>query len=390
MNAALVMQLVDEGKIALEDPVLKHVPDLRTRDMAALRRISCAMLLNHTSGINCEWLREYGPDQERIEDSIARCAGVGQLFAPGEETSYCNMGSVIAGYLVQKARGKSWYTLMKTHLYEPLGLQHALVDVLEVPRFRASVGDLTDATTGKLVQTTRPFLAPSFAPAGSTQMMSAADLVTFARALLDGGVGSNGKRVLSAASASRMTRPTAEFVPIGHEVTKVGLGWMIELGVLSHGGGGPGVSSQLYADPKSGRVAALLTNCDRGDALHAEFLEPLVRSWTGLKSETLQRISAPLDSKPYVGTYESNADRYVIVPHEGALGMRTEDLIDTYDNSPGEEATLTTLYPVGNDTFQGVPDASGRPGRTVRFVRPDARGKMRFLASWDRLLVRVS
>jgi CubicO group peptidase (beta-lactamase class C family) len=391
MNAALVMQLVDEGKIALEDPVLKHLPDLRTRDMEALRRVSCAMLLNHTSGINCEWLREYGPDQERIEDSIARCAGVGQLFAPGEETSYCNMGSVIAGYLVQKARGQSWYTLMKTHLYEPLGLQHALVDVLEVPRFRASVGDLTDAATGKLVQTTRPFLAPSFAPAGSTQMMTAGDLVTFGRALLDGGVGSNGTRILSAASALRMTRPTAQFVPIGNEVTKVGLGWMIVPGgVLNHGGGGPGVSSQIYADPKSGRVAALLTNCDRGDALHARFLEPIVRSWTGLKPVPLQRQPGPVDAKPYAGTYESNADRYVIVPHEGALAMRTQDLIDTYDNSAGEGGPLTALYPVGNDTFQGDPDSRGGSGRIVRFVRPDAQGKMRFLASWDRLLARVS
>src|SRR2546426_5303273 len=53
MNTTLMMQLVDEGKIALKDPVLKHLPELRLRDLQALKRITCAMLVNHTSGINC-------------------------------------------------------------------------------------------------------------------------------------------------------------------------------------------------------------------------------------------------------------------------------------------------------------------------------------------------
>ena len=128
MNTTLMMQLVDEGKIALEDPVLKHLPELRLRDMQALKRITCAMLVNHTSGINCDWLPEYGPDQERIVDSINRCADLEQLHAPGEATSYNNMATVIAGYLTQKMRGESWYTLVKKRIYEPLGMRHALVD----------------------------------------------------------------------------------------------------------------------------------------------------------------------------------------------------------------------------------------------------------------------
>jgi CubicO group peptidase (beta-lactamase class C family) len=388
MTATLLMQLVDEARISLDDPVHRHLPELRLRDTQALQDITCRMLVNHTSGIDGEWLPEYGPDQERIVDTIDRCAGLGQLYPPGEEASYCNIATVIAGYLVQKVRGTSWYTLIKTRIYEPLRMRHALVDPLDVPRYRASVGDLTDAATGKAVQTTRPFLSPSFAPAGSTQMATAADLLIFARALLNGGLGEGGGRIVSAASARRMMEPTAEFASVAGSSLKVGLGWMISPGgVLRHGGGGPGVRSELCAHPASGRVAALLTNSDKGEALQAALLDPLVQSWTGLQpTKAPRRLTGPVDPGPYVGTYENNADRYMIAAREGGLALRTLDKLSTFDNSNPKRPD-TMLYPVGDDTFEGT--RSDGSNVALRFVRPDARGQMRFLATNEHLLARA-
>src|SRR5262249_44612454 len=146
-------------------------------------------------------------------------------------------------------------------IFEPLELRHSLADITELPRFRVSVGDQVDEG-GKLIQSTRPFLPLSFGPAGATTMMTAVDLVTFARALINGGVGVNGARILSEASASLMAKETTRFIsPL---TWRVGLGWMIlPGGVLYHGGGGPGVSSVLYAHPESGRAFALLTNCSK-------------------------------------------------------------------------------------------------------------------------------
>jgi len=393
MNATLVMQLVDEGRITLDDPLTKHLPEFRLRDMQALERITCGMLLNHTSGIDGEWLPEYGPDQERIVDTIHRCADLGQLFAPGEETSYNNVATVVAGYLAQQLFGESWYTLVKSRIYEPLGMQHALVYPLDVPRFRASIGDLTDASTGELVQTRRPFLAPSFAPAGSTQMASAVDLVTFALALLNGGVGTNGNRILSEESARRMMEPSAEFVPVGPSVNKVGLGWMIfPGGVVGHGGGGPGVRANLFAHPASGRAAALLTNCDKGLALLSAFLDPIVQSWTGIKPSKPSRqstASGPVDVAPYLGVYENNVDRYIITSIESGLALRVIDKIGTYDNS-AQDVPATSLFPVGNDTFEGEARRPGGADMVIRFVRPGPEGQMKFLATATHLLARVA
>ena len=180
-----------------------------------------------------------------------------------------------------------------------------------------------------------------------------------------------------------MQEPTAEFVTVGTEAKNVGLGWMIlPGGVLFHGGGGPGVQSSLYAHPASGRAAALLTNCDKGSRLVSEFLDPIVRTWTGLPAAAASRRIEVGDPGPYVGTYENNADRYVISADIAGLALRTYDKLNTYDNS-NQERPVTLLFPVGNDTFENA-------SRAVRFVRPDGTGKFRFLASWDRLLARTA
>src|SRR5207248_3576195 len=61
-NATVVMQLVDEGQIDLDGPVLRYLPDLRLKDSKALQEITVKMLLNHTSGIDGEGLPDYGHD----------------------------------------------------------------------------------------------------------------------------------------------------------------------------------------------------------------------------------------------------------------------------------------------------------------------------------------
>jgi CubicO group peptidase (beta-lactamase class C family) len=392
MNAVLMMQLVDEGQLALDDLAVTHVPDLRLRDREALQRITCGMLLNHTSGINGEWLPEYGPDEERIVDAIGRCGELDQLHAPGEATSYCNIATVIAGYITQRLRGESWYTLVKSRIYQPLGMDHALVDPVEIPRFRCSIGDVTDRRTGKLVQARRPMLAPSFAPAGATQMTTASDLVTFARALLAGGVGANGARILSADTTARMCAPTAQFfTPDGWQM---GVGWMIlPGGVLYHGGGGRGVCSFLYTHPASGRTLALLTNCDQGNALKVAIADPIVESWTKSKPADRQRLTGTVNPAPYVGVYQNNLAQCEVSVREGGLALRIGttsatmgDLFDT------EYSLAATLHPLGDHLFEAEYVTPGMKQLTgeFRFVLPGADGRMRFVATGPRLLKRAS
>ena len=103
-NATLVMQLVDEGRLELGRPAIEYVPDLRLLgDMEAAHSITVEQLLNHTSG--SRWELTPGCRARRGDDREDRASLLPlpeQLHAPGAARSYCNAGTVIAGYLYQR------------------------------------------------------------------------------------------------------------------------------------------------------------------------------------------------------------------------------------------------------------------------------------------------
>ncbi|MYE14855.1 MAG: beta-lactamase family protein, partial [Gemmatimonadetes bacterium] len=253
-NTTLLMQMVDDGLVDLSAPVSTYLPELRIADPDHLARITVGMLVNHTSGIDGEMVPEQGHDEETIEKAIPRFANMGKIHEPGADTSYCNTATVIAGYLCQRIRGRSWYDLMKERIFQPLGLEHSAVLPEDALLHRASVGHFTSPETGEPVRTSFAFLPISFAPAGATTMMSPADLVTFAAAHMADGTGLNGTAILSPESARAMRTETTRGRGEGSPVA-FGLGWMLsEGGFVSHGGGGPGILATLIARP-GGNVA---------------------------------------------------------------------------------------------------------------------------------------
>ena len=212
-------------------------------------------------------------------------------------------------------------------------------------------------------------------------MTSAADLVTFGRAMVNGGVGPNGARILSAASAARMGRSTtAAFA--GLPDMRVGLGWLLlPGGVLTHGSGGPGVRSVLYAHPGSGRVVVLLTNCDKYGPLQTAVIDPILESWTGIKKRIQARENGSVESKPYEGVYENNIQRLKVFCRDAGLYLRLSTSERLHDNSPiGDEQPATRLYPLGNHAFEAEAKTHGLMNFDVRFVQPAPDGRMQFLA----------
>ncbi len=379
LNTTLFMQLVDDGLIQLDDPVTKYLPGLKLATAGALEKITCRMLVNHTNGIDFD-APPYNPhDEERIVDAIDRCASMTNAFSPGEATSYSNIGTVIAGHLTQTVRGKGWYELMQEKIFEPLGLTHSLADVSLVPRFRVSIGDQV-TPDGKLVQSARPFLPLSFAPAGATVMMTASNLVTFARALLNGGEGVNGVRILSKQSAALMAKATAKFASPANQI---GLGWMIlPGGVLWHGGGGPGVFSELYAHPGSGRAFAVLMNCSRGRVFESTIIDPILSSW-GAATPPAQPQPAPEDLTPYEGVYQNSLFGLRVYGEKGRLFLRSSLRVAIYETDMSDQPASELIH-LGEGRFKSA--SMGEIG----FVNPDAGGRMQGVGVGYRVLMRCA
>jgi CubicO group peptidase (beta-lactamase class C family) len=389
LNATLVMQLVDEGRVDLDQPVVQYLPELELADREARDLITVRMLLNHTSGIDGSWLPDYGHDEETIDRAIQRCVHLGQLFRPGTDWSYCNVAPVIAGYLVQKLRQRSWYQVMRERIFEPLALQHAATSPEEALLYRASVGHYLDPATGRLTRTPFAFGPLSFAPAGSTLMLSAHDVVRFAQTHIALGATADGGRILSASSAAHMRQVSVNNKGKGYTFDlDMGLGWMLPApGLLHHTGGGPGVLSVLYAHPRSGRAAAVLTNSAHGWRLANELLTEWLRSVGSFKPFGVVDIQVPsqaihIDADRYVGTYEDVLTRYRVGSDAGGLTLLRQKKFVDCENLSTDESLPARLMPLGNERFllesrgteEELPAA-----RVFTFRSPDSTGRMHYL-----------
>jgi hypothetical protein len=218
-------------------------------------------------------------------------------------------------------------------------------------------------------------------------MLSAKDLATFALAHVNDGVGSNGTRLLSAASARRMRRQTAAWRGVGGG--GFGLGWMtMEKEIVGHDGGGPGIVSWLYADPAAKTVAAILTNAAHGGPVADEITAPLYEAAgakaLGAEYDDLEKQATDtrVDPRPYAGDYESVTLVIRVIPHEEGIALRVRGKVRFYETDILEESPLFPLRPIRDGHFttgQGF----------VTFLNQGADGRMEHIASRRRLLKRT-
>jgi len=389
LTATLVMQLVDEGRIGLDQRVVELIPDFALGDSPAARALTVRMLLNHTSGIDADLLPDAGPDRERIEDAVVRFRDAGQLFAPGSDCSYSNPGAVIAGYLAERVHGRSWYALVREQILQPLGMGESALTPAEAILRRASVGHRHDSVTGKAITVERAFLPFSYAPAGASLMMSARDLLKFVvMHVHDGEPAADARQIVSAAGARAMRETSAQFWGPARD-RRVGLGWMLtDQNVVTHSGGGPGVACCAFGDAARDFAAVVLTNSDRGAAAQAEIIGPIAKALCGLDlfpQAAAAAVPDTFDAGPYVGTYASSLLSIRIEPQpQGLLAhLNTAFSIPGYDALP----PVLPLQPIGAHRF-AVRDLT-QLGQALAFGRlRDGRFQFASMGSPARLLRR--
>ena len=365
LNATLLMQLVDAKLVSLEAPVAKYLPLLRIRDERALRTITVEQLVNHTSGIDANLLPDAGHDEETIERTVERFAGAEQMHDPGAARSYCNAGTVIAGYLCQKLTGTSWYDLLKVRIFAPLEMEHAAVLPEDALLHRYSVGHVVDTQSGLTKRTGRAFLPLGYAPAGSTAMMSASSLLSFVRAHIAGGRAANERRILSSESADKMRVLSGNVS--GYSCFDGGIGWLLlPGGLVHHGGGGPGILSWLVAYPPSQTIVVVLTNAENGFKAVNDVIGPIFASRFGVVPFPAPRAIAlgpEFEFSEYTGVYENNTTSHHVRAQEGRLFWSARAKADYADASSLEERAPIPLEVGENGMFFS-------DGLTIRFTPP--------------------
>jgi CubicO group peptidase (beta-lactamase class C family) len=262
-TAVAFMMLADEGKVSLDDPVAKYIPQMsnlwvtesNTNDTLVLKRqtrpITLRHLLSHTSGLPfltpmlTADLASQPLDQQVLSFTMNPLE-----FQPGEGYRYSNQGINAAGRVIELAGGMPYETFLRKRIFEPLGMK----DTTFFPT-RRQVGRLAkcygpDKETGGLKEAPLPFMRPPFdrpgrhPEPGGGLFSTGADLARFCRMLLNGGVHS-GERLLSEAAFAELTK-----IQTGQPKHKYGLGFAVDQdgrGAFGHGGAA-GTNMTVYPE----------------------------------------------------------------------------------------------------------------------------------------------
>jgi CubicO group peptidase (beta-lactamase class C family) len=364
-TATLIMQLAEAGELELDAPVRRYVPSFKLAVPGA-DEITIRQLLTHTSGIQGDHFTDYGRGDDAVARYVASLAELDLVHRPGQLFSYCNSGFVLAGYVAEQLTGQPYHQLLRERICDPLGLRSVTVVAEEMVAHRCAVGHVP-GDDGAPVVPPVVLLGMSSAPAGSRTVATAADLVAFTRAQLDGATAPEGAPVLSAAGLRAMQEPQVTRPSLVDAPLSQGLGWRMAdwdgLKVIGHGGGTIGQLSFLEAIPERGLIVALVTNSDGGAALWRDLGRWLFAT---LADARMPEVPRPADPAPelalddYAGTYERLGARYEVTVADGQLVLSTA-ISGSIAEIPGNTAPPPKpLRPVDSHTFVGR-DSDGDP-----------------------------
>jgi CubicO group peptidase (beta-lactamase class C family) len=308
-TTSLVMQLVDDGLLDLDKPLLDYLPELVIADMEAAKALTTRHLLTHTAGFEGDIFTDTGRGEDAIEKYVATLTELPQLFAPGETFSYNNTAFVVLGRLVEVLRGKPYDEVLLERLAAPLGLERVSPSPYEAILHRAATGHVAD-DDGAMRPAATWALARSNAPAGSMLAMTATDLLGFVRMHLDEGTAADGTRILSAESVRAMQTRQVDLPRLSGMGDAWGLGWELfdtpQGTVIAHDGGTIGQAAFLRVVPEADVAIAMLTN---GGDVFGLFGDTVARLLTELTGVMLPERPVPpaepeqVDVSRYVGRY---------------------------------------------------------------------------------------
>lgn len=287
ITASALMMLVDEGKVNVDDPVEKYLPEFKGQWLAAesdkdhvlLRRplhpITVKNILTHTSGMAFSSAMEKPTlDLLRLRDAVRSNAMTPLTFEPDTEYRYANAGINTAGRIIEVVSGMPYEQFLEKRLIEPLGMKDTTFwpDAKQLRRLAKSYksdkdkNDLVETPVSQLRyplddHTRQPF------PAGGL-FSTAHDLARFCQMIAGDGV-FEGKRYLSEAVVKQMTSVQTGDIKInGNDATGYGFGWSVlkrpagdglSTGSFGHGGA---YKTTMWIDPEKHLVLILLRHHD--------------------------------------------------------------------------------------------------------------------------------
>lgn len=275
-TTTVILQLVQEGKLALGDPASKYRPDVPNGDAITLEQMLTMRsgLFNYTETLELNSAMDKEPQRAwKPEELLALAFAHPPYFPPGQGFHYSNTNTVLLGLIAEKVEGKPLGDLFKERIFEPLGLKGTVFPEISsnsIPEphphgyfYGDNVLTMTnpalpedmqkEALAGTLAPNDVTDVNPSWAWAAGSGISTAADLLTLGEALV------NGKLLKPDLQQKRLdsVTPTNPNNPSG---ASYGLGIAKFGNLYGHTGELPGFNTFMGSDPANGVTLVVWTN----------------------------------------------------------------------------------------------------------------------------------
>ncbi len=416
MVVAGILMLVDEDKLSLDDPIIKHIPELHFKDPALTQQLIVRDLLAHRTGLPSTDVWSFLQGMP-LDEQITRLQTVPAAAPVRTRLIYQNTMFEIAGLLIERLSGRRWHYFLAERLWQPIGM-------LETYGAREQIGAEQSFVSPHLYLDDH-LIVPDwdfpadYADAAGSAWSSIHDMSLWAQFLLRGGVTASGDRLISEESIKQMFEPhqlasAADFYPTV-ELTQpnwrsYGLAWFQQdfqgRKIDFHTGSLSGLIAIIGLDRAGDKAIIVLGNRDHAEMRHALLWEVMDNSgaedkrdwnqdvfelyaaraekretkWKETQNHRLKNTSPSLDADAYAGSYRSESIGDILIELSGrnmTFKMKMVDFdmthwhLDTflvkYDSwemrefatfNIGVDGKIVSIDFFG-DTFARVDDAAG-------------------------------
>jgi len=258
-TAVAVMQLVEQGQIALDAPVQRYIPWFRVADPAASAQITVRQLLTHTSGISgrgeAEWLLREDNSADGSARLVRALADVELTAQPGTVWQYASANYVVLGLIVEVVSGAPYEHYVEQQIFAPLRMGHSFASP-EAAR-AAGLAEGHQFWFGRPRATQLPY-PRGMLPAGYLAS-SAEDMSRYLLAHLNGG-GTAGAQILSPTGVAELHQPGIAIDAGLWSAMGWGVGDFAGTRVLQHDGNTANYRAEMWLLPDQGLGFVLLMN----------------------------------------------------------------------------------------------------------------------------------
>lgn len=381
-----VMRLVDAGKLNLDAPLRRYLPDLKLKDKEVARNVTMRHLLTHTGGWHGDYFNDFGAGDDAVRKMVKAMADLPQVVPLGNLWSYNNSGFYLAAGVIEAVTDRPFETAVKELVFEPLGLKKTFYSAREVMTHSFALGH---HVIKKKVRIARPYgQGRATSPAGGI-ITNLKDLLSYARFHMGDGSW-NGKKMISAKRFEQMHSP---LFPANAE-REMALSWFVTRPgghtALSHTGSINGQMSSLTLIPKLNFAMAVFTNSDYGGEVCAEITKAALKEYFNIPPLEMKSIRLPKKGlSEYRARFEMPVMTCDVVVEGKGLTLKMVDKggYPTPSSPPLDQPPPVPVKFYAEDKIMGFKS----PYKTLRgeFLR-DPRGEIKWLRLFSRIFPRVA